>query len=307
MTSVLRRFFILQIAPFFVTALVLLVPLGQTSVGASSDLAFSQGRLWKVTSEPGAESYVFGTMHVSEESVIDLPDAVDAALDKTSLLMVELIFDERGLAELSQLMQIQDGRNLYEILGPDLFTRVADRLEEGTSGAWLNRLQPWIVALMLSQPASERAAAASGQPFLDLKLQQEAVMRGADVVALESFAEQVAPFASLSETDLIAYIDASLGVPYWQVVETYDKLRDAYLDSDLSQLYRLSDLSGSDEITDQVWDGLVDKRNDTMVTRMEAGVARGGAFVAVGALHLPGERGILQQLADRGYAVERVY
>lgn len=44
-----------------------------------------------------------------------------------------------------------------------------------------------------------------------------------------------------------------------------------------------------------------------MVERMKDAVARGGAFVAVGALHLPGERGVLQQLADRGFTVERVY
>ena len=33
----------------------------------------------------------------------------------------------------------------------------------------------------------------------------------------------------------------------------------------------------------------------------------GGAFIAVGALHLPGERGILQQLADQGFRLTRLY
>ncbi|MGH6944671.1 MAG: TraB/GumN family protein, partial [Geminicoccaceae bacterium] len=34
---------------------------------------------------------------------------------------------------------------------------------------------------------------------------------------------------------------------------------------------------------------------------------RGAAFVAVGALHLPGEQGILNLLARKGYTVTRVY
>jgi uncharacterized protein len=44
-----------------------------------------------------------------------------------------------------------------------------------------------------------------------------------------------------------------------------------------------------------------------MVERMTDRLAEGGAFVAVGALHLPGERGILNLLARRGYRISRVY
>jgi hypothetical protein len=36
-------------------------------------------------------------------------------------------------------------------------------------------------------------------------------------------------------------------------------------------------------------------------------LAAGHAFIAVGALHLPGERGVLRLLEQRGYRVEAVY
>jgi uncharacterized protein len=51
----------------------------------------------------------------------------------------------------------------------------------------------------------------------------------------------------------------------------------------------------------------VDERNLRMVERMTDRLAEGGVFVAVGALHLPGERGILNLLAGRGYRISRVY
>jgi hypothetical protein len=36
-------------------------------------------------------------------------------------------------------------------------------------------------------------------------------------------------------------------------------------------------------------------------------LGEGGAFIAIGALHLPGETGLLSLLAAQGYQISRVY
>ena len=46
---------------------------------------------------------------------------------------------------------------------------------------------------------------------------------------------------------------------------------------------------------------LNDARNDRLVTRMLPHIDAGGTFIAVGALHLTGERGLIRQLRARGY------
>ena len=44
-----------------------------------------------------------------------------------------------------------------------------------------------------------------------------------------------------------------------------------------------------------------------MLEKLEGYLEQGNTFVAVGASHLPGERGLLNLLAEKGYSVERVY
>ncbi len=48
-------------------------------------------------------------------------------------------------------------------------------------------------------------------------------------------------------------------------------------------------------------------RNKRMVERMERHLKQGGAFVAVGALHLSGEEGVLRLLQKRGFTVKKAY
>ena len=52
---------------------------------------------------------------------------------------------------------------------------------------------------------------------------------------------------------------------------------------------------------------LVVKRNHLMTERMQVRLKEGNAFIAVGALHLPGNEGILNLLSKQGYKVKSVY
>jgi uncharacterized protein YbaP (TraB family) len=85
-----------------------------------------------------------------------------------------------------------------------------------------------------------------------------------------------------------------------------------YLKRDLAALQAvgtdLTDTSAEERRGAEAFlDRLVDERNVRMVERMIPRLEEGATFVAVGALHLPGQRGILQLLANRGYKVAAVY
>ena len=52
---------------------------------------------------------------------------------------------------------------------------------------------------------------------------------------------------------------------------------------------------------------VIDDRNQRMAERAQPMLQAGKAFIAVGALHLPGDKGLLNLLEQQGYRIRRVY
>jgi uncharacterized protein YbaP (TraB family) len=60
-------------------------------------------------------------------------------------------------------------------------------------------------------------------------------------------------------------------------------------------------------LQDALTDRMLAERNAIFVKRLQPLLQQGGAFVAVGALHLVGARGVPALLEANGWVLERVY
>lgn len=86
----------------------------------------------------------------------------------------------------------------------------------------------------------------------------------------------------------------------------------AYLQRDLDLMWRISEFTAQDRpdlktLNDAFVQRLLFDRNARMVERMQPQLRQGRGFIAVGALHLYGERGILALLQKQGYRVVHIY
>jgi hypothetical protein len=278
--------------------------LGAGELVAASALPHSYGLLFRISSADVADSYVFATMHSSDKRALELPAAVKQALDQSDTFVMEVLPDANAMLTSMVTMVLTDGRTLDQLLGPELYQRTVDAVKNrGLPENAIREFKPWAVVTLLSLPPD------ASKDILDLRLYQIAKEQGKSLQGLESIQEQLAIFDSLSEPDQIRLLQDTLEVQE-QLPQIFAELLNTYLARNLAGLVSISERylqSGDRDLAEQFKERAVNARNRTMVRTMEPLLQRGGAFVAIGALHLPGEMGVLNLLEGKDYNVRRVY
>lgn len=265
---------------------------------------FKQGILWEI-SKPGLPaSYLFGTIHSSDPRVVRLPPAVAEAFASSRSFTGEMDMDAETLMQTQQEMLLPEDKSLDTLIGDTRYNYCVALLNDyDVPESVVRKMKPWAVAVQLNMPKPE------GDRFLDLTLYQRAVARGIPVHALETSAEQIAVFDNLTLPQQIQLLDEAL-YNYEELPALIEKLINFYLARDLAGMQETNDdqlHKSENELAQQVEQRLIIERNHRMAMRMQGRLKEGRAFIAVGALHLPGKEGILNLLVQQGYQVKAVY
>lgn len=273
------------------------------------------GRLWKIEREGQEPSYLFGTMHVSDPRVVTLPPSAQAAFDASQTVVIETtdILDQAtmlaGLMAKPELMMFTDSTTLTSLLSPEDAATVEEGLaKRGIPLASVIKMKPWMLTSMVSLPACELARKAAGQPVLDVNLAREAKAAGKQLVGLETAASQIEAMASLPlEFHIRGLVETlKLGERMDDVIETMLSL---YLEGETGLFWpffrEVLPNGGGEEGYADFEETMVLARNETMTEEALPILDQGGAFIAVGALHLPGERGMVELLRAQGYTLVR--
>lgn len=268
----------------------------------TTDVRHPRGLLWEVSRSGSDPSYVFGTIHVSDPQVLELPEAVTRALHAADNFVMEALLDGPDALDFYQEMFYQDGTRLADQLDSALYDRALQILAgHGIPPESAQNMKPWAAYLTMNMPP------AAGIP-LDLVLMSMARGDGKTVYGLETLAEQAGIFAAIDpEAQLQLLIDAICH--YETIQKDMETMKILYLERDLSGLYRFKEkyrMHDSPRYR-RLLRSLLTDRNRLMVERMLPRLEEGSAFVAVGAMHLPGSDGVLALLEQHGYTVRPLY
>lgn len=277
---------------------------------------FSEGNLWAAAR--GDESLVVvGTYHLDDPRHQATLDNLAPYLDQASALLVEAGPDEEKalmdhVAKDPSAMFIIEGPTLLERLPAETWNRLSRAMaERSIPGFMAAKFQPWYATVVLAIPPCA-VAAMSNPKGLDGLLIDRARAAGVPVKALEPYDTVLRLFDGLSEADQIAMIEQTLATEdlaedfaatlvaayfrgesrlIWEMMRdmAYDQpgMSRAQVDAEFALMEKL----------------LVEDRNRSWIPVIDAAAETGPLVVAFGALHLPGEAGVLNLLAQDGWTI----
>lgn len=274
-----------------------------------------RGLLWRIEREGVKVSWLFGTMHLSDGRILDIPRPVADAFETAETLAIETT----GILEPAEVMKAVAGNPDLTMLPPG--KTLDDYLSEGERAElrdWLKekgmpyqtviRMRPWLILSMAGEASCETGRRIRGEKVLDVVLAERARESGKRVVGLETISEQFEALDSFPlETQVrvllsTAALDESTDDMMETLVGLYLRGETGMFTEALLQLvpHDPQDLEDFTRFENRI----VRMRNHVMAERAQEHLERGGAFIAVGALHLPGEEGVVELLRQAGWRVK---
>lgn len=287
-------------------------------IAAARAVENGDGMLWRIE-KPGLKpSYLFGTMHSTDPRLDRQVNRVRPLIARSSAVAVEIGelvtpgLKDKASQELAQAALARSGNALEGLWPPADRAAVETMLmSRGISAERAQRFETWFLIVTLSSPQCERERRALGLASVDEKIGVAGVKAGRNPVGLEKLEDQVAVLRKIGglnpSASLIEVVRRS------QVIaDVRETMTQAYLGDRLGELQALGRigeiLSGqpASSSSQSFTRSLLDDRNVVMRDRSQALLARGGAFIAVGALHLPGPTGLVSLYRQLGYRVTAV-
>jgi len=276
-----------------------LLPAADTDTGPAQ---FDRGLLWRVSKNGVAPNYLFGTIHVADDRILDLPEPVSTALRQSRVFVMETVPDVNQVLATGNRMFYHDGGSLDKLVSASIFAKTVTIL--GTYNLPAEAvaiLKPWAAFLTMNYPPEIGTV-------LDLELLRRAREQNTQAYGLETMDEQIDVLDHLAQADQVRLLVDTV-CHYDLIAEEFAALKTLYLERDLRGLVEYSNryTVADDHAYQALYEDLVIKRNHSMMATMLPHLEQGGAFIAIGAMHLPGEEGVLHLLQQQGYAVTVIY
>lgn len=267
------------------------------------------GLFWKIERVGVPPSYLFGTMHVAHPDALAVAAIAERQLEYSRILVAEVDLLARPSSALAARQFLPPDLRLSDLLPPALHSRTLQLAERayGLDVKMVDRMQPWVLADLFMRNPRDVGTQDGAPPMMDVRLQQLAREQGIPVLGLETAAELASYFAVLSIDQQVRFLETSLR--WFSQLESMEATWVAqFRGADLRAMERSHSVAllGCPAWYCSLWkDQLTVGRNYLMAWRMQDALLDGEALVAVGALHLAGEEGLIVLLQRLGWTVTR--
>ena len=283
-----------------VLVIVLTLVIGQVLITGQP---LENGLLWKISGK-GLEvpSYLYGTFHLLCMEDLVITDETKEAFNSCEQLVLELDVDNPGTtAEVQKGMFLPDGLTAKDYLTEDEYSLVEDFFTSDLEIPFeaIAGIKPFFLSSMIFVYFMECQHASP-----EMRFNMMADLHGISVLGLETAEDQ------LAFVDQIPLEDAAKML----VMSINEARKGDNMTAEMVKTYKEGNLNGIQEIIETYFgeeyselnNQLIISRNLDWVQKVEEMITGKASFIAVGAGHLPGEKGLIRLLREKGYTVKPV-
>lgn len=251
--------------------------------------------------------YLFGTFHSDSPALQPITKKAARYIYETDAAAFEVVLDEELQRRTIQISLLpKEHKGLFTLMNETRYKQL--RALAKRTGAIpieaLSRLKPWAAAIILQYPIPENDGL-----VVDKRLQQMASAEGKPIFALEDIHDQFDVFENLSVDEQLSFLFYTLD-SFQRLKSMELSLKRAYLSGDLEKIQHVGTEALLDipqeTLSQYISEELIEKRNHNMTKRALDKLQTMSLFIAVGALHLPGDDGMLSLLEAEGYQIHPV-
>jgi len=266
----------------------------------------NKGFLWEVKNED-ATVYLFGSIHMADESLYPFHETVEKAFESSDILGVEAdVSDIKAIQALAPYLMYEGEDTVYNHLseaGIEKFEAICSEIN--LKPKLFEKFRVWVVGsnLMAMQLMKSEF---SGSEGVDMYFLDQAKKTSKDVEELEGMLFQLEMMNGFTDEQQESLFLSSLGTTE-ESIEDFRELYEIFLTGDeqvmTDYLFETdNEMTSDDEIEEAI---LID-RNFGMAEKIDGYLQTDQTyFVVVGLAHYLGEDSVIQYLMDKGYTVER--
>ncbi|CAM3791132.1 TraB/GumN family protein [Mucilaginibacter galii] len=264
-------------------------------------LAQSKGLLWQITGNNIKEpTYLYGTIHMFDTSMYQIPQPVLAKLTQTKQVYFELDFGKINPMEMMKYALVKDSTERLDKLLDSASLQKFRAIAKSSAmlqmmGDNMFRLKPIFLTTMLLNNGKSVA--------IDMEMYNRAKQLKDSIGGIETVEEQMGAINALSAATQAQMVKEMLKT-YTNADDAIKKLTGIYVKQETSTL--LAEMSDGAPMDAAFNEALLIKRNIIMASRIEKLVGPKSTMIAVGAGHLGGEQGLIALLKKKGYHFKNV-
>jgi uncharacterized protein YbaP (TraB family) len=280
-------------------------------IGCCNVLAgFAQGEnsensvFWEIRGKDlSHSSFLFGTFHLVGSHYVDSLTTVMDKFNGSKTIVGELILDSTMTVKMMVAARLHD-TTLDKLLTPEQFQHTATWLKElsGYDLKIFNSMNPMTIQIFLMTMLQQKYFPPRGPKDvpMDMYFQHRAKSDGKKLVGLESFEVQVNALFNQFTLQRQAEMLMDFVNEKEKAEEELIVMNKSYRNGDLG---KLEDLLSEQTYSKSEAEVMLDNRNKNWIEQLPDLIKEQQTFIAVGALHLAGENGLVNLLRKAGYTV----